>query len=415
MTKRTDKLFDVGELPELGVLPERMHAWTLRTENLGEPINAFREEIVPVPEPKDNEVIVANLCASVNYNGVWAALGKPKNVVAGNGSYNDKKEDFHICGSEACGIVYAVGKNVTTLKVGDRVNIGGGQFDVDCPVVKSGADPVNSPTYRVWGYEANWGGYAQFSKAMEMQCHKVPDSMSDEEASAFASAGVVAYRMLTFWEGNRVKEGDVVLVYGGSGGIGGISIAIAKELGAVPVAVVSSDERGELCKKLGAKGYVNRKLFSHWGTPPDYTDPDAQKKWLREATKFRMAVYRAAGKKQSPAIVVEHPGADTLPTSLLVCANNGMVVLCGATSSYWAGIDLRYLWIGQKRIQGCHSGSEEDFIRYMDFMSEHGIKQPIGHVYSWSELPEAHQAAYEDRAFHGKSVIRICSRKEEKT
>ncbi len=415
MIKRTDKLYPVGKLPEPGVLPERMYAWTLRTENLGEPKNAFREEIVPVPEPARNEVIVANLCASVNYNGVWAALGKPKNVVAGNGSYSDKKEDFHICGSEASGIVYAVGEDVKSVKVGDRVTVSGGQFDPDCPVVRSGADPVNSPTYRVWGYEANWGGYAQFCKAMEMQCHKIPDTMTDEEASAFASAGVVAYRMLTHWEGNRIKKGDVVLIYGGTGGIGSIAIEITKELGGIPVAVVSSDERGELCKKLGAAGYVNRKKFSHWGTPPDYTSPEQQKKWLSEATKFRMAVYRAAGKKQAPAIVIEHPGADTIPTSLLVCANNGMVVLCGATSSYWASIDLRFLWIGQKRIQGCHSGSEEDFIRYMDFMSEHGIKQPIGHVYSWSELPEAHQAAYEDRAFHGKSVIRICSRKEEKT
>lgn len=409
MTKRTSKIFDVGELPELGVLPEKMHAWTLRTENLGEPKDAFHEEIVYVPEPGRNEVIVANLCASVNYNGVWAALGKPKNVVAGNGNYSDKKEDFHICGSEASGIVYAVGEDVKSLKVGDRVTVSGGQFDPNCPVVRSGIDPVNSPTYRVWGYEANWGGYAQFSKAMEMQCHKIPDGMSDEEASAFASAGVVSYRMLTHWEGNKIKKDDVVLIYGGSGGIGSIAITIAKEIGGIPIAVVSSDERGELCKKLGAKGYVNRKNFSHWGTPPDYTDPVAQKKWLYEATKFRMAVYKAAGKKQSPAIVIEHPGADTIPTSLLVCANNGMIVLCGATTSYWASIDLRYLWIGQKRIQGCHSGSEEDFIKYLNFMSEHNIKQPIGHIYSWSELPEAHQAAYEDRAFYGKCVIRICN------
>ena len=96
MVKRTDQLYAVGELPELFVLPKKMHAWTLRTETLGEPISAFREEIVDVPQAGKGEVIVANLCASVNYNGVWAALGKPKNVVAANGNYGDKKEDFHI-------------------------------------------------------------------------------------------------------------------------------------------------------------------------------------------------------------------------------------------------------------------------------------------------------------------------------
>lgn len=407
MVKRTDRLYAVGELPELFVLPKKMHAWTLRTETLGEPISAFREEIVDVPQAGKGEVIVANLCASINYNGVWAALGKPKNVVAANGNYGDKKEDFHICGSEASGIVYDVGEGVTHLKIGDRVTVSAAQFDPNCPIVQAGGDPVNSPSYRIWGYEANWGGFAQFSKVMAMQCHKIPDGMSDVEASAFASAGVVAYRMLTHWQGNTVKKGDVVLIYGGSGGIGSIAITITKALGGIPIAVVSSDERGELCKQLGAKGYINRTKFKHWGTPVDYLDPDKQRKWIYEAMKFKAAIWKIVGKKQSPAIVIEHPGADTIPTSVFVCDNNGMVVLCGATSSYFASVDLRYLWIGQRRLQGCHSGAEEDFDNYLRFMAEYKIKQPIGHIFSWSEVPLAHQLAYEDKSYYGKNVIRI--------
>ena len=54
MVTRTSKLFDVGTLPELGTLPEKMNAWTLRNERLGDPATAFREEIVPVPEPGDD-------------------------------------------------------------------------------------------------------------------------------------------------------------------------------------------------------------------------------------------------------------------------------------------------------------------------------------------------------------------------
>ena len=118
-------------------------------------------------------------------------------------------------------------------------------------------------------------------------------------------------------------------------------------------------------------------------------------------------IWKIVGKKQSPAIVIEHPGADTIPTSVFVCDNNGMVVLCGATSSYFASVDLRYLWIGQRRLQGCHSGAEEDFDKYLKFMAEYKIKQPIGHIFSWSEVPLAHQLAYEDKSYYGKNVIRI--------
>ena len=129
MVKRVDKLFEVGTLPELGTLPEKMYAWVLRNETLGEPCNAFREEIVNVPHARKGEVIVANLYAGINYNGVWAALGKPKNVVAENGNYSDDKEDFHICGSECSGIIYDVGEGVTSFKIGDMVSVGASQYD----------------------------------------------------------------------------------------------------------------------------------------------------------------------------------------------------------------------------------------------------------------------------------------------
>ena len=416
MIKRTNKLYDVGTLPELGVVPEKMHAWTIRTERLGEPKDAFREEIIKVPDIKENEVLIANLCASISYNGIWAALGKPKNVIAQNGNYDDEKEDFHILGSEVSGIVYAVGDAVTNVKVGDKIIVNGAQYDQNCPVIKSGGDPVNSPSYRIWGYEANWGAFAQFSKIKDYQCIKIPENMSVEQASAFTSSGVVTYRMLTHWKGNELKKGDIVLVYGGSGGIGSIAITLTRTLGGIPIAVVSSEERGELCLKMGAEGYINRTKFHHWGMPADYLDPTAQKKWTLEAMKFKKEIWKIAGKKQSPAIVIEHPGRDTMPTSLFVCDNNGMVVLCGATSSYYAGIDLRYLWLGQKRIQGCHAGSEKDFREYIEFVSRNNIQQPIGHIFEWSELAEAHQMEYENRMYHGKNIIRIadCNQQTER-
>ena len=407
MTNRTSKLYDVGTLPEIGTLPEKMHAWTLRNDRLGDPAAAFREEIVPVPSPGPDELIIANLYAGVNHNGIWAALGKPKNVINENGNYSDPHEDFHICGSEAAGIVYDKGENVTEFQIGDRVTVGAAQYDDNCPLVREGIDPVNSPTFRVWGYEANWGSFAQFSKVMTKQCHKIPPTLNMEEAASFTAAGVAVYRMLNHWEGSRVKEGDVVLIYGGSGGVGSIAIQLAAAAGAIPVAVVSSDERGEFCRSIGAAGYINRLNFSHWGSEIDYMNPEQQKAWLYSAMKFRKAIWKAAGVRRDPAIVIEHPGADTMPTSIFVCASNGMVVICGATSSYWTRLDLRFLWLGQKRLQGSHSATPKDYDEFVDFIVKHKIRQPVGRVFSWDELPLAHKLLHEDKGAPGRMVIKI--------
>ena len=408
MIKRTSKLYAPGTLPEVGTLPEMMYAWTIRCDRLGEPKDAFRQETVPVPLPRSGEVIVANVSAGINYNGIWAATGKPKNVVAMNGNYDYPKEDFHICGSEASGIVYAIGEGVTDLKIGDRVTVGASQYDENCSIIKAGCDPVRSPSFHVWGYEGNWGAFAQFSRVKRMQCAPVPSGMNWHEAAVFTAAGVPAYRMLTHWKPNTVKKGDVVLVYGGTGGVGSMAIQLSAYFGAVPVAVVSSEERGEICKKLGAKGYINRKNFHHWGRLDGYLDADSQRKWTVEAMRFKKEIWKIVGERKSPAIVIEHPGMDTMPTSLFVCDNEGMVVTCGATSSYLADIDLRYLWLDQKRIQGSHSATPSDYEGYIKIIEESGTKPYIGKVFEWEELAIAHQMLYEGKSADGRMVIEIC-------
>ena len=406
--ERTDKIYPIGEIPPLGVVPEKMYAWTIRTERLGEPLTAFKEEIVEVPEVRDDDVLVCNMAAGVNYNGVWASRGVPKNVIKDNGKYNDDYRDFHICGSESGGIVYAVGKNVKKFKVGDKVIVGGLQYDKDCPVVKSGEDPVSSPTARMWGYEANWGAFAQFSRVLDVQLTLVPENYDWYEAASISATGVTAYRMLNHWEGNKLNKGDVVLIWGGAGGLGHIAIQIVHKLGGIPVAVVSDEEKGELCMKFGAKGYINRKDFDHWGPVCDFSDNNAQKKWLHSALKFRRMIWKIVGEKKSPKIVFEHSGQDTLPTSLFVCDTKGMVVICGATSGYSGTFDLRHMWLFQKRIQGSHGGTEEDWVEFKKLIIEKDIHPYISKVYEWSELAKAHQDLYEGNSRSvGKFVIKI--------
>ena len=116
--------YEVGSFPPLGVIPKKMFAWTIREERFGDPVTAFKEELIDVPAIKDDEILVAVMAVGLDYNGIWAGLGKPKNVIKQNGNYSFEKMPFHICGSEAGGIVWAVGSSVTKFKPGDEVIIG---------------------------------------------------------------------------------------------------------------------------------------------------------------------------------------------------------------------------------------------------------------------------------------------------
>jgi crotonyl-CoA carboxylase/reductase len=129
----------------LGLIPKKMHAWLIRAERFGKPTEAFQQEVVDVPSIADDEVLVYVMAAGINYNNVWAGLGIPVNVIGARNKAGEK-EDFHIGGSDASGIVYKIGKDVTHVKVGDEVVMHCGTWDRNCSWVKSGGDPMYSPT-----------------------------------------------------------------------------------------------------------------------------------------------------------------------------------------------------------------------------------------------------------------------------
>lgn len=406
------ELYELGELPPLGHVPEKMYAWTIRGDRLGEPKQAMKLEVVPVPRVSKNQILVLNMASGINYNGIWASLGKPKNVMGAHGKY-EEKQDFIICGSESSGIVYAVGEEVEDFKVGDEVICGASQFDKNCERYKETGDPRLSRSFRVWGYEANWGAFAQFSRVLDIQCVKKPKNVSWEVGASMAT-GATVYDMLTRYKENAIKKGDSVLVWGGSGGVGAQAIKITRALGGIPVAVVSSDDRGELCIKEGAAGYINRSNYNHWGemTEEIFNDPQRYQKWLTSATKFKMAIAKITGKKDGVDIVVEHPGKETMPTSLFVCREGGMVVTCGATSGYLGSFDLRYLWLKIRRIQGSHAYTTQDVINLLNTLDEEQLNSDSLKVYDFTEVAQLHQDIFENKRAVGNMVVKIAYSEE---
>jgi crotonyl-CoA carboxylase/reductase len=349
------------------------------------------------------------MAAGVNYNGVWAGLGTPIDLIRGHRQAGDGGDEagFHIGGSDASGIVYAVGSDVQTVKVGDEVVL-------HCDMWDKGEDPNNlSTAFKIWGYESNWGSFAQFTRVRAHQCLPKPKHLSWEEAASYMLVAATAYRMLASWQPHVVQPGDPVLIWGASGGLGSMAIQITKSLGGRPIAVVSSDARGEYCKSLGAVGYIDRTKFDHWGRLPDWQDDKAMTKKLLGFRAFGKAIWDVLGERKGPRIVFEHPGQDTVPTSLFLCEPGGMVVICAGTSGYNGDVDVRYLWTRQKRFQGSHFANAYEAAAANQLVIDGEIDPCLTHVYAFDEVGLAHQRVHENKHTNGNVAVLVGARTPE--
>jgi len=408
-------LYDLGDRPPLGEMPQTMHAQVLRQERYGQPSDAFQPEVVAVPALGAKDVLVSVMAAGVNYNNVWAALGIPVDVVRLHKQRGEGGDEagFHIGGSDASGIVQAIGSEVTAVKPGDEVVLHCGMWDDDDPNIIEGLDPALSNSFRIWGYDSNWGSFAQFARVQEHQCLPKPPKLSWAAAASYMLEAATAYRMLASWQPHVVQPGDAVLIWGASGGLGSMAIQITKSLGGRPIAVVSSDARGEYCKSLGAAGYIDRTKFDHWGRLPDWQDEKAMTKKLLGFRAVSKAIWDILGERKGPRIVFEHPGQDTVPTSLFVCEPGGMVVICAGTSGYNGDVDVRYLWTRQKRFQGSHFANAYEAAAANQLVIDGKIDPCLTHVYAFDEVGLAHQRMHENKHTNGNVAVLVGARTPE--
>lgn len=379
------KLVDVGTMPELGVVPERMHAIVIRKDREGEPMQAMQHEVVETPKPGPDEVLVYVMGAGVNYNGVWAARGKPVSILKMTG------EPFHIAGSDASGIVWQVGSNVKRWKVGDEVVIHCNQSCGQCPEC-NGLDPMACTDQKIWGYETNWGSFAQFTKVQAQQLLPKPKHLSWMDAASYGLTYFTAWRMLV--DQAKIQPGDNVLVWGAAGGLGIFAIQICKVMGANAIAVVSSEAKGRLVKSLGAAHWINRRDYDF--ARRENETPEAEKHRMAETKRFGKALRDLTGGRDVD-VVFEHVGRETFPTSVLVAKKFGKVVICGATSGYKLDFDVRYLWMRQKQILGSHFANAYEAFRANQLIAEGKIIPYLDAVYSFDDTARAHADMAENK------------------
>ena len=404
-------LYEIGEIPPLGEVPPKMYANLMRPENYNRerPEAAFTIEAVDTPPLAPRQVLVLVMAAGVNFNNVWAATGIPIDVTKTHAKLG-QVSDYHIGGSDASGIVWAVGDRVESCKVGDRVVTHPGYWDPEDPQILAGTEPGFTDAYKIYGYESNWGSFGQFCQVWDHQVLPKAPQLTWEEAAAPTLVGTTAYRMLRGWPPNVVGEGDPVLIWGGGGGLGSQAIQIVKHFGGIPVAVEMTDEKLEYCKKMGAVGVIDSREFDHFGMLPHWTDNEGFAKWFEGAKSFGKAFWEALGEKRSPKIVFEHVGEKTIPTSVFMCESGGMVVVCAGTSGYNAVVDLRYLWMRQKRFQGSHGTNAVQAQEYNQLVIDGKIDPCLGEVFSFDEIGHAHQLMFENRHKPGNMVCLVSAR-----
>ena len=317
-----------------------------------DPRKSLHVEEVPTPQLGPGEALVAVMASAINYNTVWTSIFEPLPTFKflqryGRQSELSKRHDlpYHVVGSDAAGVVLRVGAGVTKWKPGDEVVAH--CLSVELEDAAGHDDTMLDPQQRIWGYETNFGGLAELALVKANQLMPKPAHLSWEEAACPGLVNSTAYRQLVSRHGAAMKQGDIVLIWGASGGLGSYATQLALNGGAVPVCVVSSPEKAEICHRMGAELVIDRAAgdFRFW--KDEHTQDETE--WRR----FGAQIRKLTG-GDDPDIVFEHPGRETFGVSVFVAKRGGTVVTCASTSGYLHQYDNRYLWMNLKRIVGSH-------------------------------------------------------------
>jgi crotonyl-CoA reductase len=349
-------------------LPAEYQAAHLRIEDVGmfdgrsdkDVRRSLRVGPVPMPELAPDEVLIAVMASSINYNTVWSATFEPIPTFQFLQAYGKQggwasRHDLpqHVLGSDAAGILVRTGSGVRHWRIGDRVVVSAACVDDQEPATQ--ADGMLGAGQLAWGFETNFGGLAHFAVARASQLVPKPAHLTWEEAASLTACGGTAYRMLVGEHGARLKQGDVVLIWGAAGGLGAYATQLVNNGGGISVGVVSSAARAKAARELGCAVVLDR-------TELGFTaDQIANGKRLGSAIRAEVG--------EDPHIVFEHVGQATFGTSLFVVRRGGVVVTCGSSSGHQHTYDNRYLWMKLKRVVGSHVANLQeqwDFIRLVD-------------------------------------------------
>ena len=341
---------------------------------------------VPMPELAPDEALVAVMASSINYNTVWSAMFEPLPTFdflrrfgrqGGYAARHDRPQ--HVVGSDGAGVVVRVGSGVRHWRVGDHVVVSPAYVDDQEPATH--ADGMLGAEQRVWGFETNFGGLAHYAVVRVSQLVAKPTHLTWEEAASVTLCAGTAYRMLVSDRGARIKQGDVVLIWGATGGLGGYAVQVVKAGGGIAIGVVSSEEKAEALRRLGCDVVINRSEIGLGHGVPDPQETVALGKRLGSRIRAEVG--------EDPHVVFDFVGAATFGISVFVVRKGGVVVTCGSSTGYQHQYDNRYLWMNLKRIIGSHVANLQEVLE-CNRLVQLGKLMPVqSTVYALDEVAEA--------------------------
>jgi crotonyl-CoA reductase len=369
-----------------------------------DPRKSLHLQEVPTPRLGPGEALIAVMASAINYNTVWTSIFEPVSTFRflqryGRLSALTHRHDlpYHVVGSDAAGVVLRVGVGVTRWRPGDEVVAH--CLSVELEEAAGHDDTMLDPQQRIWGFETNFGGLAELAVVKSNQLMPKPAHLSWEEAASPGLVNSTAYRQLVSHHGAQLKQGDLVLIWGASGGLGSYATQLALNGGAIPVCVVSSPQKAELCRRMGAELVIDRAAegFRFWRD--EHTQDESE--WRRFGARIRDLT---GG--EDPDIVFEHPGRETFGVSVYVAKRGGTVVTCASTSGYLHQYDNRYLWMNLKRIVGSHFANYREAWEANRLIARGRIHPTLSKTYP---LEETGQAAWEvHRNAHQGKVGVLC-------
>ena len=380
-------------------LPETTRAVFVRREDQNmfegmassdkDPRQSLKIDEIALPELAPDEVAIAVMASSINFNTVWTSIFEPLSTFGfldrlGKESVWGRRhaQDFHVVGSDASGVILRAGSAVRNWSVGNEVTVHCNYVDDQDP--SSHDDSMLGSNQRIWGFETNYGGLADIAIVKANQLMPKPTHLSWEEAAVNALCNSTSYRMLVSRNGAPVTQGQKVLIWGATGGIGSYAAQHVLNSGGIPIGVVSSSERVNILRDLGCEYVIDRKEKDYRFWKDEHTQDESE--WRR----FGKDIRALCG--DDPDIVFEHPGRSTMGASVFVTKRGGTIVTCAATSGYMIEYDNRHLWMKLKTIKGSH------FANYREAWDANGtivdgkVVPPLSAVYP---LEQTGQATYE--------------------
>ena len=351
-----------------------------------DPRESIRVAEVPTPELAPDEVYLAVMASSINFNTVWTSIFEPLPTfgfldrLGRESSWGARHAlDCHVIGSDASGVVLKAGSAVRNWKPGDRVAVHCNYVDDQDPAAHE--DSMLASNQRIWGFETNFGGLADLAIVKANQLMPKPSHLTWEESAVNALCGSTSYRMLVGDNAARMKQGDSVLIWGASGGLGSYACQLVQNGGGTPIGVVSSPEKVDLLHQLGVEHVIDRSEEDYQFWTDEHTQDERE--WRRLGKRVRGFI------GDDPNIVFEHPGRSTMGASVFVTKRGGKIVTCAATTGYMIEYDNRHLWMRLKQIVSSHFANYAEAWEMNRLIDQGRIQPTLSKTFSLVDVGEA--------------------------